>query len=300
MYFSTANPGMKYGGVMGESKYRVLKSIPKEYIPRSYILKSPISLSNILRIVRKEGISYPFIIKPDVGERGKDVELVNSEKELVEYLKTKTFDLIIQEYVKDGLEFGIMYHRIPGSKKGNITSVVKKGFLFITGDGKSTLKELIKKEVRTVGRYKYLIQKYKQEADKIPSAEQKIYLEPIGNHCRGTIFYNANDIINEKLNNLFDEIANQIDGYYYGRFDLKVPSLQELYSGQNIQIFELNGVSSEVAHVYDPDFKMSQAYKDIAKHMKYIYIIAKKNHELGVPYDSLLRFLKDLVAHLKK
>jgi len=300
MYFSTTNPGMKYGGVMGESKFKVLSSIPGKYIPGTYLLRAPISLSSILKIISKNAISYPFIIKPDVGERGKDVELVHSEEELVEYLKSKSFDLIIQEYVKDGLELGILYHRIPGKNKGRITSVVEKGFLYVTGDGKSTLRQLIEKEIRAVGRLDYLLNKFEKEADIIVPAGEKVALEPIGNHCRGTTFYNANKLINNHLTEIFDSIAKEIDGYFYGRFDLKVPSLQDLYSGQNIKILELNGVSSEVAHVYDPDYKLINAYRDIAAHMKYIYTIAKKNHDLGIPYDSLLKFLEDLNVHFKK
>ena len=129
--------------------------------------------------------------------------------------------------------------------------------------------------------------------------QKKLYLEPIGNHCRGTTFYDAHHLINDKLNQVFDKIALEIHGFYYGRFDIKVPSLEDLYHGKNIIIFELNGVSSEVAHVYDPNYKLIQAYKDIAANMKIISLIAKKNHDNGHPYDSLWKFLIDLRKHLK-
>ena len=125
-------------------------------------------------------------------------------------------------------------------------------------------------------------------------------LEPIGNHCRGTTFYNANKLINDQLIDVFNRIAKQIEGYYYGRFDLKVPNLQDLYAGRNIKIMELNGVSSEVAHVYDPDYKLIRAYRDIAKHMDYIYQISKENYKKGIPHDSLWSFLKDLKIHFGK
>ena len=299
MYFSTTNPGMKYGGVMGESKYKVLSSIPHEYIPKTSFLKAPISKSNILKIIDKENFSYPFIIKPDVGERGKDVELIDNESELLRYLKDKSTDLIIQEYIGGGLEFGIMYHRMPGSDRGEVTSVVEKGFLSVTGNGDSTIRQLIEKELRAAGRLDYLYKKFEDSAEDILPKGEKLYLEPIGNHCRGTTFYNANTLISDKLNDVINTIATRIDGYFYGRFDLKVPNLHDLYAGKNIKVLELNGVSSEVAHIYDPDYKLMDAYKDIARHMKYIAEIACKNHELGVPYDSLSHFLKDLRIHFK-
>jgi hypothetical protein len=300
MYFSTANPGMKYGGVMGESKFKVLSSIPVNYIPKTQLIKAPASISNILKIISKEAFSYPFIIKPNVGERGKDVELIHNEVELHEYLPGKSFDLIIQKYVPGGLELGIMYHRLPGSQKGVVTSVVQKGFLAVTGDGKKTLRQLMEGEIRAKGRLDYLLNKFKKDLDLVIPGSEKRSLEPIGNHCRGTTFFDATNLINDQLNEAINEISLQIEGFFYGRFDLKVPSLEDLYSGKNIKILELNGVSSEVAHVYDPDYKLTQAYRDIARHMKYIYQIARKNHALGVQYDSLKTFLLDLRDHLRK
>lgn len=300
MYFSTANPGMKYSGVMGESKYKVLRSIPEKYIPKTVLLQAPIGKFKVQEIVNKKGFSYPFIIKPDVGERGKDVELLHSEADLVHYLHGKSFDLNIQEFIGEGLEFGVMYHRMPGEDRGEVTSVVEKGFLTVVGDGVATLEQLIKREIRASSRLDYLLNKHEKEANKIIPQGKAIKLEPIGNHCRGTTFFNANKLINEQLNVIFNKIALQVDGFYYGRFDLKVPTLEDLYDGRNIKIIELNGVSSEVAHIYDPDYKLLDAYRDVARHMRIIYKIASINHSQGFRYDSLRLFLIDLKNHLTK
>jgi len=225
MYFSTTNPGMKYSGVMGESKYKVLSTIPLEYVPKTILIPSSISYSSILKLIQENGFIYPFIIKPDKGERGKDVEMINDESELKSYLKGKSFDLNIQEYIDLDLEIGVLYHRIPGEKTGSITSMVQKGFLSVTGDGLQTLKSLLLQEIRANKRMKYFEKKYKNKLDTILPKGEKMYPEPIGNHCRGTTFYNANHMINNDLNQLFDKISLQIDGFYYGRFDLKVSTL---------------------------------------------------------------------------
>jgi uncharacterized protein YcgL (UPF0745 family) len=300
MYFSATNPFMKYGGVMGESKYKVLRAIPRCYVPKTVFVHAPISSDGLMALLQKEELPFPIIIKPDVGERGRDVELIHSRSELHEYLKTRNFDLIVQQYIPDEMEFGILYHKVPGNKKGKVTSIVRKGFLTVTGDGKSTLRELINREIRAAKRAQYLHVKHRSHIDSVPSMGSKTVLEPIGNHSRGTTFLNANDMINSEINRVFDRIASQIEGYYYGRFDLKVPSEEDLYCGKNIKIFELNGVSSEVAHVYDPDYKLGAAYRDIARHMRYIFLIGTENHARGVRYDSLCKFLRDLWAHLRK
>ncbi len=299
MYFSTANPGMKYGGVVGESKFKVLSTIPSRYLPKTKFIYRNTSYSNILKIIENEGLEYPFIIKPDVGERGKGVEMIKCEKELEAYLVNKTNDLNIQEYIDFEIELGILYYRFPGAERGQITSIVQKGFLSVTGDGNHSLQWLMANEIRTGQRREYLNEKFKNELEEILSEGEKRYLEPIGNHCRGTTFYNGHHLINEKLNWIFDEIAHKVRGFNYGRFDIKVPTYEDLYNGENIKILELNGVSSEVAHIYDPEYKLIQAYKDIIANMKIIYLVAKKNHDLGMEYESLGRFLIDLKDHFK-
>ncbi len=299
MYFSTTNPGMKYGGVMGVSKYKVLRSMPEKFVPKSVLICPPFPVQRVLDILIENRFSFPFILKPDVGERGKDVELIRNETELAGYLAGKTHALIIQEYISGGLELGVLYHRLPREAKGEVTSMVRKGFLTVTGDGKASLRQLIEADIRAKGRLDYLLNKFGNEVERVLSDGEIVNLEPIGNHCRGTTFFNANALINDTLNEVFNKISLEIEGFYYGRFDFKVPALDDLYAGKNIKIFELNGVSSEVAHVYDPDYKLIQAYRDIARHMKYIYLIARQNHKQGRQYDSLFTFLKDLRRHLQ-
>jgi len=291
---------MKYSGVIGESKYKVLQTIPDQFRPKTIFIPSSTPYHSILKQINNNKFKYPFIIKPDVGERGKDVELIHEEAELKTYLTEKSSALNIQEFIDLELEFGVMYHRMPTDQMGKITSVVQKGFLFVTGNGTSSLHDLMKAEIRISSRITYFEKKYKTDLNLVLPKGEKKYLEPIGNHCRGTTFYNANHIINDSLSEIFNDISVQIDGFYYGRFDLKVNSLEGLYAGQHMKIIELNGVSSEVAHIYDPEYKLIQAYRDVFAHMKFIYQIAKKNHEKGVAYDSLWKFLKDLRNHLKK
>jgi hypothetical protein len=300
MYFSAANPGMKYGGVMGESKYKVLSAIPSAVVPKTLFFPTPQNADQMLSQADREGIDFPFILKPDVGERGKDVELIQNSDSLQAYLRDKNFDLVLQEFVPYELELGVFYHRMPDAQNGHVTSVVQKGFLSVKGDGRSTLGSLIKSNERARDRLDYFEGKYGKRFEDVLPAGKGLLLEPIGNHCRGTMFINANHLIDARLVEVFDKIALEIEGFFYGRFDLKVPCLEDLYAGKNIKVLELNGVSSEVAHVYDPNYKLLAAYRDIFTHMKYIYQISKKNHEHGVSYDSLKDFLRDLWRHLRR
>ncbi len=299
MYFSAANPGMKYGGVMGESKYKVLSGITSEFIPKSTLVRLPMKSEDLLNKINEAGLDFPLILKPDVGERGKEVELVHSADELKKYITGKSGSYIVQEYVDFQEEYGVLYYRMPGENHGKVTSVVHKEFLTVTGNGKNSLGELVSSEIRAQSRLDYLAGKFADSWNSILPIGEKKRLEPIGNHCRGTSFLDANQLLGNQLSAVFDKISTQIDGFFYGRFDLKVPSEEYLLHGKDIKILELNGVSSEVAHIYDPDYSLLTAWKDTARHMKIIYKIALKNHALGQPYDHLQPFLKDLRRHLK-
>lgn len=299
MYFSNVNPSMKYSGVMGDSKNKVLSLIPAGFIPKSVFLPEHPNLQQSTCLIQKKGMEYPFVVKPDVGERGKGVEIIRNESEFAAYLRGKEMDLIVQEYVELGYEFGVMYHRLPGEEQGKITSVTMKGFLTVEGDGHHTLSELLGKEIRVNSRLDYLENKFTCRWNKVVPENEKVLIEPIGNHSRGTKFLNANHLINDDLHGLFNSIADKIEGFYYGRFDLKVPDIESLYTGEKMKILELNGVSSEVAHIYDPDYSIAKAYRDTAIHMKYIYEISRRNKKLGYKFDSLAEFLKDLRLHFK-
>ncbi|NOZ48379.1 MAG: hypothetical protein GXO79_16630 [Chlorobi bacterium] len=299
VYFSAANPSMKYGGAFGMSKAEILNSVNSDFKPVSILAKYPFSINKIEELLELNKLNYPIIAKPDVGERGIQVEKIVSKKALELYLNTIKESIIIQEYIDFDNEIGVLYYRYPNENEGHISSVVKRKFLIIEGDGKHTLQELMKKDLRSLMRFDYLTKKYSNILNKIISKGEKILLEPIGNHNRGTVFLNGNYLINKELVSVFDNIAKDLKGFYYGRFDLKYNSLEELYKGEKIKILEINGVNSEPAHIYEPAFSLLNAYKSIFKHVKIIYNISRYNHKSGIKYGSTLIFLKDMRNHKK-
>ena len=285
---------------MGESKKKVLDSIRGDFVPKTLLCESDLEADAINERITAMGLQFPVIAKPDQGERGRGVERINDVGELKSYKKKYPERIIVQEYITLSLEFGILYYRYPDKDRGNISSVVEKTFLSITGDGHSTLGALIGSKTRAIPRYKYLKEKYGCEWDKVVPSGEYILLEPIGNHSRGTVFKCANHLINDKLVDIFDKIARQIDDYYYGRFDIKVSGLKDLYEGRNIKILELNGVSSEPAHIYDPDYSLIRAYRDIMRHMDIIYDIGKLNYQRGHKRETPMIFIKEMINHLER
>lgn len=290
VFFSAANPVMELGGFGGYSKYNVIKRFPSHLIPKTLLINAAITTPDeILKQTQQQGLSFPIIIKPDVGERGWKVEKINDEQAFLSYLAVNRQKLLIQEFINYPLELGIMYHRLPGQSKGQITSIVQKEFLSVTGDGRSTLEELFSGFTRTRYHLSMLLQLYRSELNKVLRHGEALELISIGNHARGTTFLNANHLITPALVEIFDGISKNIDGFYFGRYDIRVSSLEDLYTGHNIKILELNGANSEPAHIYDPQMPILSAYRHLFTHWRTLFDISIKNHKKGYPFTPFLR-----------
>ena len=120
----------------------------------------------------------------------------------------------------------------------------------------------------------------------IPGRDERIELVSIANHCRGTTFINGNDLISKSLISIIDDVGKNIDGFFYGRFDIRCKSIKDLNEGNNFKILELNGAKSEPAHIYHPGFSIKQAYRVLFEHWNEIYTIAQINKKRGISYPS--------------
>lgn len=133
-----ANPGIPLGGLVGESKEQILRSISSEHILR--FLKVSRTESDptkefefVNRETLKRKFKFPYILKPDAGQRGSGVRLVKSENEIFEYLKKTNVDLIVQEYHPGPQEAGIFYYRFPKEDKGKFYRLREKPFRSLRG-----------------------------------------------------------------------------------------------------------------------------------------------------------------------
>ena len=299
-YFVAANPAIKNGGDATESKFDTLKILPKNLIPKSVFVPEVRSLEKIRTDLKQQDLAYPLIIKPNIGYRGLLVKKLKNETNLSEYLiKYTGIAFIIQEFIDYKNECGVLYVRYPNQKTGEITSITIKNYLHVTGDGTSSLAQLIDKNEH-VKRYKPIFKDLitKIELNTTPKKDEAFVLNEIGNHCKGASFINGNHLISEKLTHTFDKLSHSIKGVYFGRFDIKYNSFKELEEGKSFKIIELNGVISEPTHIYDAaNSSFYIALKSIAKHWQYVYQISKMNHQkYGIDYAHIIPELKELFA----
>lgn len=303
-YFSTVNPVIETGGVMGESKINILQRIPEEHIPRTvFISSNHTQEEELLRMVQAKGIVFPLVCKPDVGERGFLVEKIDDEAALMAYHQKVNVDYIVQDFIAYPLEISVLYYRMPDSPQGKITSVCIKKTLSVIGDGQSTVEALMQDYPRARFQLERFRKNYADRLRLVPALGEELELEPIGNHSRGTTFLNGNEHIDATLEKIFDQIGVQMEGIHYGRFDMKCQSIERLKQGKDFKVLEFNGIASEPAHIYDPTYSTRQAYRDIFQHWKIIYRISQHQRQKGIQpmtwkeaYTSVVTYFKYLRA----
>lgn len=286
LFFTASNPSILSGGMLGESKSEVLKLVPDDVKPKTVLINCKASTEEVLAILKRNGLSLPVIFKPDLGERGWMVRRIKSVEDITQYLREIKIDFIAQELVDLPLEFGVFYVRFPSESLGVVNSITGKEFLSVTGDGKKSLQELILDKDRARLQWETLRVTYADRLEEVIPAGKVVELVSIGNHCLGTKFINCNHLITPQLNESFNRISKQIDGFYFGRFDLRCASEKDLQEGR-VKIVELNGCGAEPAHIYHPGASLWDALKVLAKHWSNLYRISVENHRRGVPYLSL-------------
>ena len=84
-----------------------------------------------------------------------------------------------------------------------------------------------------------------------------------------------------ELGTKIDEICRGFKGFYFGRFDIRAASFEDLRRGENFKIVELNGVTSESTNIYDPRYSLHDAYRILFEQWRLAFEIGEANRKLG-------------------
>jgi len=293
-FFSNINPGMMLSGFAGYGKHQDMDKFNPKLLPVSLFITEWHDAEHIEQQMKQQQIKYPCIAKPTLGRTWRDVKKIHNTRQLKTYLKRVHEDILVQEFIDYPIEFWIFYYRIPSEEKGHITGIVEKKFMFLYGDGKSTFEELVHHHPRAKYYYNQLKEEYPDKRTNILDEWEKFQLNYIGNHCRGSVFYDVSNLITPQLETVIDDISKKVPGFYYGRYDIKVKSVEDLYAW-NMKIIELNGMGSLPTHIYDPKHTIRNAYKTLFHHRKIAYRISKENKKRGhkfVPFSEIRKIVK--------
>lgn len=298
--FTSANPGILAGGLVGESKDEIYKLIKGSGAADASMLKHlqvaghlavEAKIELVTEFMVRHRLSLPIVLKPDVGERGKSVTIARTWDEVKEYLSMVGRDTIAQEYF-EGVEASVFYYRFPAEPKGRIFSITEKRFPAVTGDGVSDLKTLILSDSRAVALAESYCRQNAKRLDTILGSGELKQLIDIGTHSRGAIFSDGEWLRTPELELAIDEICRGIDGFYFGRFDLRARTFADFQNGGPFRIIELNGVASESTNIYDPKFSLFDAYRILFRQWRTAFEIGDANRKLGVEATPVLTLIK--------
>ncbi len=268
---TVANPGMEAGGFIGESKGEILERLvagraeARRFVVRT--LRLPAALAGgapdpaaaearwpgVSAWMAREGLDFPIVLKPDVGQRGSGVRLVRTEAEARDWLRAMPLAAVAQEYAPGPHELGVFWTRAPGESRGRILSVTEKFFPEVVGDGEHDLHDLILLHPRALLQSRIFFRRHADVLDWVPGPGARFPLVTSGNHCQGTLFKDGARLGSEALRARLDALADGHPGLHAGRFDLRAPDLDALQRGEGFRIVELNGATAEATHIYDPD-----------------------------------------------
>ena len=303
-FFNAANPTITNGGFLLESKKDIYDLLPTSYYPATLFFNNGISADHVQQKIEGSNLQFPLLGKPDIGMRGLKVKKLESWEEVFDYVQESQVNFLIQEFIPFENEIGIFYYRYPNKMNGEITGIVGKEFLSLTGDGISTMDELLQQDQRFILQLPTLRTTYGTGLQKVLAKDENYLMVPYGNHSRGAKFLDLSNLIDNELTNTIDALCKKIPGFYFGRMDIRYQSWEELLKGKYFSIIELNGAGSEPTHIYDPRHSVFYAWKEIIRHLHILVKVSSLNHQLKqIPYMDFqtgLKMLKENAKYVKK
>ena len=304
-FFTTAsNPGIQHGGLMMESKYSIDAVVPAEYRPLSLYYEPGTAFSTIEAALFNHQLSYPVIVKPDIGGKGMGVIKVENAIHLAEVIRHYPVPFLVQPFIDLPLEIGLFWVKLPGQETGTITGIVRKEFLQVTGDGKQTVRALLKANDRYLLQLPDLEKWLADKMEEVIAEGQTELLVPYGNHARGALFLDESRLISPALIHSFNQVCNRIEGFYFGRLDIRYKNWASLEKGLDFSIIELNGAGSEPTHIYDPKHSLFFAWKEIIRHWKLLWIVSRENKKRKagqwMSFGSGIDMIRSYFRYMKK
>ncbi len=274
---TSVNPGYAHdGGIMCESKMDINQKLGDGQVSDDALLHCVLIESSedtqsridkaIDAITNDTQLGgYPVFCKPDQGERGRAVCMVENESELKFYCQENDESFVIQQRHRGEMEVGVLWVRHVDSitnvdhtgPSGFIYAITIKHFPVVIGDGKRSIRRLILGHSRYRAQSRMFFEHMRSQLHTVPSNGQEVALGIAGNHAQGAMFTDGKHLITDALSNRIGEIVERFvddagNGFDIGRFDLRCDSLEQLAQGKGFGIVELNGLTSEPTNLYDP------------------------------------------------
>ena len=299
---TAANPGIFSGGLVGESKTAMLQELfatSPEFTAEAELIagrdteagksKNIFLSPNFCRESEPGIFAEPFILKPDLGQRGVGIKLIRTRAQAEDYFRQTDAPLIAQRYAPGPHEVGVFYYRFPHEPRGRIFAITEKIFPKLVGDGKNSVAELIQRDPRArfvAGTY---LKRFHARRDEVLTLGEELKLVEAGNHAQGCIFRDGMHLNSPELEARLDDISQKLTGFHIGRYDIRYASESDLRAGKNFQIIELNGAASEATSIYDARNSLWAAYRTLFRQWDLVFAIGAANRRRGAVTTSVVQ-----------
>lgn len=293
--FTCANPGIEDGGVVGESKSAILARLPQRWVlPWATIGAGDLDarLAQLRATMASRGWAYPMVAKPDIGQRGTGVRWLHDDEQAAAYLSAEGGAVVLQVPHDGPFEAGVFYIRHPHERHGRIFSITDKRFPVVIGDGASSLEALVTAHERYRIQAPVFLARLGEGRTRVPAAGERVPLGRAGNHCQGTEFLDGQWLATPALERRIDAIAQHVEGFFFGRFDIRYWDRAAFMAGQDLAIIELNGVTSEATHIYDPSGSLLSAWRTLMQQWSIAFAVGAANRARGVKPTTLRRLMR--------
>jgi membrane protein DedA with SNARE-associated domain len=275
------NPGIHMAGLIGEKKSdidQVMMGAVSSNRLELIKIENPVSIDvqRLTRQVEFSGLSYPVVVKPDSGLRGAGVQKAESMEDLIEDLSTRHEPVVIQELSRYKKEIGFYFYRDPKTNEGKVFSVNEKLFPTVIGDGKGTLLDLVLDDELLSLRYDIIFRENKISEDYIPGVNEEVQLVFRGSHSKGSIFLEGEGVLSEQAKGKVLEVVSRIDGFDFGRLDVRFDSSEGVERGE-FDIIEINGAGAESTNLYDPRKSKLEVYQILIRQWSLAFRIGERN-----------------------
>jgi hypothetical protein len=126
----------------------------------------------------------------------------------------------------------------------------------------------------------------------VPAQGERVKLVDVGTHARGSIFRDGTRHSTAALENAIDTLSRSIDGFFFGRYDVRVPAAADLEAARGMAVLELNGVTAESTDVYDPGNGVVAAWRKLMRQWRLAYEIGAANRSRGAAVTPMLDLLR--------
>ena len=142
-------PTLTAGGLVGEGKMEYIAIMGERARTAtarttSVVITGAGSLGEVEAAIERIGLSYPLVVKPDLGWCGFGVRRIDGCDALAHYVAAYPPGerLVLQEWLGAAGEAGLFYMRRPGEPSGELIGVLLRHFPRVMGDGVHTVGQL--------------------------------------------------------------------------------------------------------------------------------------------------------------